>query len=237
MAHREDKLPTAFGAIPQTINSAIASASHRPSAQEGALGNSTSPQSSFIRKADAVLKDELNCRASRGTEVRPGDILSGLQDLETTEETLHQQLGKLASNMEVPKHRPEQLAQIASPFASIEGLYNSDDFPPLALLKVLPPVSPGQTGYIDFTLINDDPKEPAVYALYTTDLVGISGHRIPESQITVSPNAGRIPPGESVDGRIEIRVPTGTPKGSYGGLLQTEDINRLQAIVKLSVDS
>jgi hypothetical protein len=239
MVHRDDRTPTTFGARTTTVDSASipgGPASHQPSAPEGALGNSATPQSSLIRKADAVLKGELEGHTSRGTEVIPEHALPGSQDLETTVEALRQQPGKLVDTyIEVLKQPPEQLTQIASPFAKVEGLYNGDDFPPISLLKVLSPVSSGQIGHIDFTLINDDPKETAEYTLYTTDLVGMSGHRIPEAQITVSPNPGRIPPGESVDGRIEIRVPTGTPQGSYGGMLQTEDISRLQAVVKLFV--
>ena len=239
MDHREERPSTNFGARPITLDSANIPAgvvSNQPSAPESALGNSAKPQSSLIQKADAVLKGELEGRASRGTEVPLEHGLPGSQDLETTVEALRQQPGKLVDTyIEVLKQPPEQLTQIASPFAKVEGLYNGDDFPPISLLKVLSPVSSGQIGHIDFTLINDDPKETAEYTLYTTDLVGMSGQRIPEAQITVSPNPGRIPPGESVDGRIEIRVPTGTPQGSYGGLLQTEDISRLQAVVKLFV--
>ena len=87
MVHREDRPSTAFGARPTTVDSAIIPAgavSHRPSAPEGALGNSAKPQSSLIRKADAVLKGELEGRASRGTEVPPGYVLPGSQDLETS---------------------------------------------------------------------------------------------------------------------------------------------------------
>ena len=240
MVQRGDRPSTTFGARSTTVDSAIIPAgavSHQqPGAPEGARGNSAKPQSSFIQKADAVLKEELDGRASRVPEVLPGDVLPSSQDLETTVEALRQQPGKLVDAfMEVPKHRPVQSAQIASQAARVEGLYNGADFQPLSFLKVPSPVSSGQTGHIDFTLINDDPKETAEHTLYTTDLVGISGHRIPAAQITVSPNPVRIPPGESVDGRIEIRVPSGTPQGSYGGFLQTEDISRLQAIVQLSV--
>jgi hypothetical protein len=239
MVHRDDRTPTAYGARTTTLDSVIIPAgavSHQPSAPEGALGKSTKPQSSLIRKADAVLKDELEGRASRGTEVPPEHGLPGSQDLETTVEALRQQPGKLVDTyIEVLKQPPEQLTQMAYPFAKVEELYNGDNFPPISLLKVLSPVGSGQIGHIDFTLINDDPKETAEYTLYTTDLVGTSGHRIPAAQITVSPNPGEIPPGKSVDGHIEIRVPTGTPQGSYGGFLQTEDISRLQAVVKLFV--
>ncbi len=239
MVHPQDRPSTTLGSRPTTVDSAIipaGSVSNQPGAPEAARGNSTKPQSDLIRKADAVLQGELESRTSLGTEVLPGDALPGLQDLETTVEPLRQQPGTLVDAfMEVPKHRPEHLAHIASRFTRIEGLHTEDNFQPIFLLKIPLPVSPGQTGHIDFTLINDDPTEAAEHTLYTTNLVGMSGHRIPETHITVLPNPVRIPPGESVDGRIEIRVPTGTPQGSYGGLLQTEDSTRLQAVVRLSV--
>ncbi|MCA9498973.1 MAG: hypothetical protein KC588_07245 [Nitrospira sp.] len=203
-----------------------------------ARGNSTKPQSDLIRKAHAVLQNELESRTSLGTEVLSKDALPSLQDLETTVEPLRQQPGTLVDAlMDVPKHPPESLAHIASRFPRLEGFQPEDNFQPIFLLKIPLPVSPGQTSHIDFTLINDDPTETAEHTLYTTNLVGMSGHRIPETYITVFPNSIRIPPGESVDGRIEIHVPTGTPQGSYGGLLQTEDITRLQAVIRLSVCS
>ena len=166
------------------------------------------------------------------------DALPDLQNLETTVEPLRQQPGTLVDAlMDVPTHRPESLPHFASRFTRLEGLQPEDNFQPISLLKIPLPVSPGQTGHIDFTLINDDPTETAEHTLYTTNLVGMSGHRIPETSIAVLPNPVRIPPGESVDGRIEIQVPIGTPPGSYGGLLQTEDIIRLQAVIRLSVCS
>ncbi|MEO8328224.1 MAG: hypothetical protein ABI618_20460 [Nitrospirota bacterium] len=241
MVQREDRPSTTLGARATTVESAIipaGSVSHQPGAPEGARGKSAKPQSNFIQIADAVLKGELESRASQGTEVLPGNVLPDSQDLETTVKLLRQQPGTLADAiMEVPKYRPEHMAHIASQFPRIEDLHKADDFQPISFLKIPLPVSPGQIGHINFTLINEDPKEIAVHRLYATDFVDISGHRIPESHITVSPNPVRIPPGESVDGRIEIRVPTGTPQGSYGGVLQTEDITRLQAVIQLSVSA
>lgn len=238
MEHREDRPSTTFGTRPTTVNSAIIPAevvSNQPSAPDGALGNSAKPQSSLIRKAAAVLKDELEGRASRGTEVLPGDVLPGSQDLETTVEALHQQPGKLVGAfMEAPKHRPEQLAQIASQFASVEGLSPGEDFPSLSFLKPPPPVSPGKAGQVTLMLTNEDLKETVECTLHSTDLLGRSGDRIPAEQIQVSPNPVKILPGQTADVQIDIRVPNGTPPGSYAGLLQADDVSPLQ-VLQLSV--
>ncbi len=239
MVHPQDRPSTTSGSRHTRVDGAIipaGSVSNQPREPEIARGNSTKPQSDLIRKAHAVLQDELKSRTSLNTEVLPMDALPNLQDLETTVEPLRQQPGALVDTfMDVPKHRPESLAHRSSRLTRIEELQPEDHFQPIVLLKIPLPVSPGQTGHIDFTLFNDDPTETAEHTLYTTNLVGMSGHNIPETYITVFPNPIRIPPGESVDGRFEIHVPTGTPQGSYGGLLQTEDITRLQAVIRLSV--
>lgn len=241
MVYPQDRPSTNSGSRHTRVDSAIipaGSVSHPPREPESARGNSTRPQSDLIRKAHDVLQDELESRTSLGTEVLSMDALPSLQDLETTVEPLRQQPGKLVDAlMDVPKHWTESLPHFASQLTRLEGLQPENKFEPIFLLKVPLPVSPGQTGHIDFTLINDDPTETAEHTLYTTNLVGMSGHRIPETSIAVLPNPVRIPPGESVDGRIEIHVPTGTPQGSYGGLLQTEDITRLQSVIRLSVCS
>lgn len=239
MVHREDRPSTTFGTRATTVDSAIipaGSASHQLGAPDGARGKSAKPQSYFIQKADAVLQQELESRTRRRMEVLPGNVLPASQDLDTTVKLLRQQPRTLTDAfLVVPKNHPAHLAHIVSQISGVEERQNEDDVQPIFLLKLSLPVSSGQTGHIDFTLINEDQKETAKHTFYTTDLVGVSGHRIPETHITVSPNPVRIPPGDSVDGRLEIRVPTGTPQGNYGGMLQTEDITLLQAVVQLSV--
>lgn len=237
MVQGEKRPLTGFGFGPTTKERAfipVAEGSNPSSAPVGALDNSKQPQSTFIRKADAVLKDELISRESQDNGGLTSHILSGSHDVESTAEALVSQPKKAFDKfMEVENYPPEQLTQIATPFTSMGGLKESDEN--LPLLKVLSPIDPGQTGHIDFTLINDNAKETVEYTLYTTGLVGLTGHRISEAHITVSPNPGKVPPGESVDGCIDICVPAGTPQGTYGGLLQAEDISQLQAVVQIIV--
>lgn len=198
--------------------------------------NSEEPQSSIVRKADTVLTNELEGRTSRVPEILPEDLLSASQNFEATVEALRQQARKLVDTfVEVLKQRPEQVTQLISEFPTLAGPLYGDGSGPVSLLKVPSPVTPGQCGTVEFTLINDDPNETAECTLYSTDLIGVSGHRIPHSQISLSPNPLRISPGQSVDGRIEIQLPSGTPPGTYAGLIQTEDLGRLPAVIQLSV--
>ncbi len=240
MVHRESIPVLTLGAEPSTLENVITRAgtkTNQNSIPERPSFDSGKATPSIVQKANAVLNDELNSQTGRNAE-EMGKTLQGVPPgPETTIEECHQQVTKLGITLvDALENRMEQPAQIASQLASIEELPIEDEhFPNLSSLKFPFPVSPGKTGRIPFTLINDDPKETADFTLYSMDLVGMSGHRIPEAQITVHPNSGMIKPGDKVDGYIEIRVPTGTPQGSYGGLLQTEDINQLQAMVQLSV--
>ena len=193
---------------------------------------------SIVQKAAAVLSDELKGRASRGAEGLGEASLSGPLDLEPTAERFRQQARKLVDIfIEVLQNRPEHLAQIASQIATVGGPYNGDDSQSVPRLKPPPPVTSGQAGHLSLDLKNDDPSETFEGALYTTDLVGSSGHRIPATQVHLSPSLVSIPPGGSANVRIEVRVPSGTPPGSYAGLLQTDDFGLLQAVLQLSVGS
>ncbi len=135
MVHPQDRPSTTLSSRPTTVDSAFIpaeSVSNQPGAPETALGHSTKPQSELIRKADAVLQGELESRTSRGMGVLPGNDLPGSQDLETTPEPLRQHPGTLVDAfMDVPKHRPEPLAQNASQFTRIEKLHSEEDFQPI----------------------------------------------------------------------------------------------------------
>ncbi len=204
--------------------------------QANTLGGGDTGESKLVRNADAVLQEELQGRESRDNDQMQGVLSAIPMDPESTLNLLLQRETNFADTlMKVLKQRPEQLTQIAAQLANMEQPTKGSEFIPFPLLNVSSPVSPGNVGQIAFSLINDSGSEAANYALHTTDLVGKDGKRIPATFINVSPNASIIQPGETVDGHLEIRVPSGTPPGTYAGLLKTDDINRLIAIVQLAV--
>jgi hypothetical protein len=105
----------------------------------------------------------------------------------------------------------------------------------MALLMHAPrPATAGEVAHVSLSLKNDT-NETGEYPLWATDLVGLSGHRIPASHLRVSPNPASVPPAGSTDVQIEIRVPSATPPGRYTGLLQAGDGESLRALVQLTV--
>ena len=96
------------------------------------------------------------------------------------------------------------------------------------------PATAGEVAHVSLSLKNDN-AETIHCALCATDLIGVSGHRIPASHLRVSPNPASIPVGGSTDVQIEIRVPSGTPAGRFTGLLQSDDGESVRALVQLTV--
>ena len=92
----------------------------------------------------------------------------------------------------------------------------------------------GEVAHVSLSLKNDN-AEAIHCALCATDLIGVSGHRIPASHLRVSPNPAGIPAAGSTDVQIEIRVPSGTPAGRFTGLLQSDDGESVRALVQLTV--
>ena len=96
------------------------------------------------------------------------------------------------------------------------------------------PARAGEVAHVSLSLKNDN-AETIHCALCATDLIGVSGHRIPASHLRVSPNPAGIPAAGSTDVQIEIRVPSGTPAGRFTGLLQSDDGESVRALVQLTV--
>ena len=96
------------------------------------------------------------------------------------------------------------------------------------------PATAGEVAHVSLSLKNDN-AEAIHCALCATDLIGVSGHRIPASHLRVSPNPAGIPAAGSTDVQIEIRVPSGTPAGRFTGLLQSDDGESVRALVQLTV--
>jgi hypothetical protein len=104
----------------------------------------------------------------------------------------------------------------------------------VGVLKALQPVTPGQVSRIPLHLANDN-AEADECSLWSTDLIGPSGRRIPAAHVRVIPQPIRVPGGGSTDIQIEVRVPSETAAGDYTGLLQSDDGNAVRALVHISV--
>lgn len=196
-----------------------------------ARSDSDQPLSPFARKAAAILDGELK---SGESSLGDGSAAASPPFRPTVEwfRTRGRQL--VDTVVDVLGREPEQLARLASPTAALGGPFDGEDSQSVPLLAAPPTVIPGHVGRVLMMLENDDVGE-ADLTLYATDLVGGLGHRIPAAQVEVTPSSVTIPPGGSADVRIEIRVPSETPRGHYGGLLRANDVDMLQAVIQLSV--
>jgi len=197
---------------------------------EHSSANSSKAPTSIVQKAKAVLNDELKSRPSPSRE-NIGNPLQGVSsELESTITKAFNDVshGGMTSMEELRNQKNEQSANRGKS-------YQGDQPLGFSILKSLLPICPGETCRIPFSLINDDPNEWAQFTLNTTDLIGLSGHRIPGTHITMSQNSGTLKPGETVDGHLEIHVPMDTPQDSFAGLLQMEDSNQPQAVIHFSV--
>jgi hypothetical protein len=189
--------------------------------------------SSFMRKAAAVLHNELTAVTPLSNAV-PGQIsIPSHAVMEPLAERFRQEARKLVDGfIEMLKDRPEQMAQLVSKVFSL-GALQGDHQQCVPLLNASSARS-GQTGRVILSLENTDDKIVEC-ALFTTDIVGSSGYRIPAAQVNVSPCPVRISPYGATEVWIEIRVPKETPPGCYAGLVQVDDGILEQAVLQLSV--
>jgi hypothetical protein len=102
------------------------------------------------------------------------------------------------------------------------------------LLRPSQPIKAGAVATVPLRLVNDHIDTDECF-LVATDLIGISGYRIPASHVCVFPSPVRIAAGDSMEIRIEVRIPSTTPAGHYTGLLQTDDGEALRALMIITV--
>lgn len=105
---------------------------------------------------------------------------------------------------------------------------------PVLMAHAPRPATAGDVAHVPLILENGG-SQTRECALCVTDLIGVSGHRIPAAHARVSPSPARIPAAGAAEVRVEIRVPSATPAGSYTGLVQAEDGESFLAVIRLVV--
>lgn len=196
-------------------------------------GDANPAESARAVKAASILAEERKLRGEDAVRSGPEGQAQEWRNATPTMELLRRQAGDLVSTMVEVLGRSGGPRPEAGGIADGERLLRGD--PPGALLLSPAVVGPGQAGEIVLTLENEDTSEPAMCAFFASDLVANSGSRIPAPQIRASPSPARIPPGGSIDVRVEIRVPSGTPAGNYAGLLQTDDAAQPPVVLQVRV--
>lgn len=103
-------------------------------------------------------------------------------------------------------------------------------------LAVSTPLKAGEEATIPMTLENESSKPTDVIDLFSSDLINSAGQRIDSKQITFTPEKIVIEPQKQALITIHVLVPTGTPPGTYSGLLQAAKLEQLRAVLSVSIE-
>lgn len=107
------------------------------------------------------------------------------------------------------------------------------DSPTIALPGDL---QPGSSGAVPFHLENDGDTATAEFVFQATDLVNAEGDKIPAQHVTFDPSKLRIPPHDRESVTVNVTVPAGTAPGTYSGLVLASKLERLRAVLVVSVE-
>ena len=96
-------------------------------------------------------------------------------------------------------------------------------------------VPPGGSAKVPFSLENDGDTPTAEFAFQATDLVSADGETIPASNVTFEPATLTIPAHDRESVTIGVSVPKAAAPGVYTGLVLASKLERLRAVVVVSV--
>jgi hypothetical protein len=190
---------------------------------------------SIVSQAAAVLAEEVQSLAA-GSVTKVSNLLgAGAPTNKLDVDELGKQARSLVDTfVRVLGERPGRLAQLVTPTTAVSATPDTASDATVLLLRPSQPVKAGAVATVPLRLINDH-TDTDECVLVATDLIGISGYRIPASHVCVFPSPVRIGAGDSIEVRIEVRIPSATPAGHYTGLLQTDDGEALRALVIVTV--
>jgi hypothetical protein len=191
-------------------------------------------QSSIVTEAAAILAEEVQSLTT-GSVGKLSTLLGGALTGQAPAEELRGQARALVDTfVRVLGQRPDGFAHLLTENAADARTRDGGNTETVLSLQASRSVPAGDVAYLSLRLVNDDAEKDEC-ALVATDLIGVSGHRIPASHVRVSPNPASIPAEGSTDIQIEVRVPSGTPAGCYTGLLQADDGESVRALVHVTV--
>jgi len=97
-------------------------------------------------------------------------------------------------------------------------------------------VPAGGSGAVPFSLENDGDSPTAAFELQATDLVAAGDGTIAAAHVSFEPPALEIAAHRREDVMIKVDVPEGTPPGVYTGLVLATKLDRLRAVLVVSVN-
>lgn len=102
-------------------------------------------------------------------------------------------------------------------------------------LNVPRPVRSGESVEVPLTLENDGDNPTDNFAFVCSDLVNPGGERIGGEFVSFAPTSLTIAPHSAATVMISVSVPAGTPPGTYSGILQATRMERVRAVLSVSI--
>ena len=96
-------------------------------------------------------------------------------------------------------------------------------------------VPAGSSAQVPFSLENDGDAPTAKFKFQATDLVNAGGDAIQGRHVSFDPATLTIPPHNRESVTISVQVPKGTSPGVYSGLVLASKLERLRAVLVVSV--
>jgi hypothetical protein len=193
-------------------------------------------QGSIVSQAAAVLAEEVQSLAAGSLSRLSTLVRAGTPSSQAPVEELRGQARALVDTfVRVLGQGPDGFAHLLRENAATARTRDGGNTETVLSVQAPRSVPAGDVAYVSLRLMNDDAEKDEC-ALVATDLIGVSGHRIPASHVRVSPNPASIPAEGSTDVQVEVRVPSGTQAGCYSGLLQADDGESVRALVHVTVN-
>lgn len=108
-----------------------------------------------------------------------------------------------------------------------------DDIP---LLAMPDPIAAGESAQVPMALENNGDKATDQFSFVCSPLMSPSGGRIDSRYVTFDPPTITLVPGKQTKVDVTIEVPARTPPGSYSGLLQSNKLKHLRAVLTVEVE-
>jgi hypothetical protein len=105
----------------------------------------------------------------------------------------------------------------------------------LPTLTLSEPVSAGKVARLSISLKNNVDIPTGEIGFMSTDLISLSGDRISARQVKFTPLRVSFSPFGTEEILITVKIPQGKPVGSYSGLIQSTEVDRLRAVIILEV--
>jgi hypothetical protein len=214
----------------------------RVSVDAGVVKGLARSASRIVSQASTILEEELaaGIGAAKQIEAR----LLNVAEMRSTnpDEVMarfrrdaHEVIDIVLDLLNVPTRSLSGLAQRVSVGGGpVDGAAASPaDAPTISLPGDVPA---GTSATVPFSLENDGDAPTAEFEFQATDLVNAGGQKIPARNVSFEPATLTIPAHDRESVTISVEVPKETSPGVYSGLVLASKLERLRAVLVISVD-